>query len=49
MRIHSDANMNYHGTNKQNVSYSFKTFVKYGVIIALPTITVALLGLLIVL
>ena len=35
--------------NKQNVSYSFKTFVKYGVIIALPTITVALLGLLIVL
>ena len=35
--------------NKQNVSYSFKTFVKYGLIIALPTITVAFLGLMIVL
>ena len=35
--------------NKQNVSYNFKTFVKYGLIIAIPTISAALLGLMIVL
>ena len=34
---------------KQNVKYSFLDFIKYGVIIAVPTISAALLGLSIVL
>jgi arsenical pump membrane protein len=34
---------------KQNVNYSFKTFIKYGLIISVPTLLVALLGLMIVL
>jgi arsenical pump membrane protein len=35
--------------NKQNVKYSFKTFIFYGVIISIPTILMALLGLTIIL
>ena len=35
--------------NKQNVKYSFKTFIFYGVIISVPTILMALLGLTIIL
>lgn len=35
--------------NKQNINYSFSSFVKYGIIISIPTLTIALLGLSIVL
>ena len=35
--------------NKQNVRYSFPAFIKYGVIISLPTLMMALVGLTIVL
>ena len=35
--------------NKQNVKYSFVSFVKYGVIISVPTLLVALGGLWLVL
>ena len=35
--------------SKQNVKYSFKTFTKYGLIISIPTILIALLGLSLVL
>ena len=31
--------------NKQNVKYSFKTFTKYGIIISIPTVIIALLSL----
>jgi arsenical pump membrane protein len=29
--------------HKQNIEFSFKTFIKYGVIISIPTLTCALL------
>ena len=35
--------------NKQNVKYSFSSFIKYGVIISIPTLTIALFGLSIIL
>ena len=35
--------------NKQDVKYSFSSFIKYGVIISLPTLTIALFGLSIIL
>ena len=31
--------------NKQNVKYGFKTFTKYGIIISIPTVMIALLSL----
>ena len=35
--------------NDQDVKFSFKTFIKYGVIISIPTLVAALIGLSIVL